>query len=53
MPEFAPKSYGKLGAAREAEKRRFFDLAERLRATHDPDELRQVKDELARITFGS
>jgi hypothetical protein len=39
--------------AKEAEKRRFFDLAERLRTTRDPAELEQVKDELARITFGS
>jgi hypothetical protein len=39
--------------AKEAEKRRFFDLAERLRTTRDPAELQQVKDELARITFGS
>ena len=40
-------------AAKEAEKRRFFDLAERLRSTHDPVELQEVKDELARMTFGS
>ncbi len=39
-------------AAREAEKRRFFELAERLRATSDPGELRRLKDELARMTFG-
>lgn len=40
-------------AAKEAEKRLFFELAERLRTTRDPAELRQVKDELARMTFGS
>ena len=39
-------------AAKEAEKRRFFELAERLRATSNPAELEQVKDELARMTFG-
>jgi predicted transcriptional regulator len=39
--------------AREAEKRRFFELAERLRTTSDPVELEQVRDELARMTFGS
>jgi predicted transcriptional regulator len=39
-------------AAREAEKRRFFELTERLRATGDPAELRRLKDELARMTFG-
>ena len=39
--------------AKEAEKRRFFELAERLRTTRDPDELQQVKDELARMTFGN
>jgi hypothetical protein len=40
-------------AAKEAEKRRFFELAERLRTTRNPDELQQVKDELARMTFGN
>ena len=40
-------------AAKEAEKRRFFELAERLRNTSDPTELQQVKDELARMTFGN
>ena len=39
-------------AAREAEKRRFFELAERLRATGDASELRRLKNELARMTFG-
>jgi len=39
--------------AKEAEKRHFFELAERLRTTTDPAELRRIKDELARMTFGS
>ena len=38
--------------AKEAEKRRFFELAERLRSTDDPAELERVKSEMARITFG-
>lgn len=39
--------------AREAEKRRFFELAERLRTTTDAGELKSTKEELARMTFGS
>ena len=38
--------------AKEAEKRRFFELAERLRATDDQAELTAIKSELARMTFG-
>jgi predicted DNA-binding protein len=38
--------------AKEAEKRRFFELAERLRTTTDAAELQQIKAELARMTFG-
>jgi len=38
--------------AKEAEKRRFFELAERLRTTTDKAELQQIKNELARMTFG-
>lgn len=38
--------------AKEAEKRRFFELAERLRDTSDPAELERVKNEMARMTFG-
>jgi predicted transcriptional regulator len=38
--------------AKEAEKRRFFELAERLRATDDQTELSAIKNELARVTFG-
>jgi hypothetical protein len=38
--------------AKAAEKRRFFELAERLRDTNDPAELERVKSEMARMTFG-
>jgi predicted transcriptional regulator len=38
--------------AKEAEKRRFFELTERLRTASDPTELQQIKEELARMTFG-
>ena len=38
--------------AKEAEKRRFFQLAERLRTTDDEVELATIKKELARMTFG-
>ncbi len=38
--------------AKEAEKRRFFELAECLRDTSDPAELERVKNEMARMTFG-
>src|SRR5260370_41242240 len=40
-------------AAKEAEKRRFFELAERLRVASDVQEIQRLKDELARMTFGS
>src|SRR5258708_1818646 len=40
-------------AAKEAEKRRFFDLADRLRSRHDQADLQEVKDELARMTIGN
>jgi predicted transcriptional regulator len=39
--------------AEEAEKRRFFELAERLQNATDEAEIRQLKHELARMTFGS
>ena len=39
--------------AREAERRRFFQLAERLRDSTDRAERERVKQELARMTFGS
>jgi predicted transcriptional regulator len=38
--------------AKEAEKRRFFELTERLRSAVDAAELQQIKEELARMTFG-
>jgi len=38
--------------AKEAEKRRFFEAAERFRATNDPAELQEAKEELARMVFG-
>ena len=38
--------------ARERERTRFFDLADRLSHSRDPEEQRRVKEELARITFG-
>jgi hypothetical protein len=39
-------------AAKEAEKRRFLDLADRLARSDDPDEQARLKEELARLTFG-
>jgi hypothetical protein len=39
--------------ARERERKRFFDLAERLTHSRDPDEQARLKEELARITFGA
>lgn len=38
--------------AKDAEKRRFFELAERLRKTTDESEAQKLKQELARATFG-
>jgi hypothetical protein len=38
--------------AEDQEKRQFFELAERLATSRDPDEQRRIKEELARITFG-
>ncbi len=38
--------------AREQERKRFFDLADRLAHTRDPEEQKRVKEELARMTFG-
>lgn len=38
--------------SKEAEKRRFFELADRLSASTDPAERQRIKDELARMTFG-
>ncbi len=36
----------------ENEKRRFFELADRLTATANPAERQRLKNELARMTFG-
>lgn len=38
--------------AKEAEKQHFFALAERLRESSDEAEIRRIKEELARMTFG-
>ena len=39
--------------SKEAEKKRFFAFANRLTESTDPQERQQLKEELARITFGS
>lgn len=39
-------------AAREYERERFHDLADRLTRTRDPEEQSRLKRELARLTFG-
>lgn len=38
--------------AQEREKRRFFDLADRLASSADVQEQQHLKEELARLTFG-
>ncbi len=38
--------------AREQEKKRFFEFADRLSRSRDPDEQKRLKEELARMTFG-
>jgi hypothetical protein len=38
--------------AKEAERRRFLDLADRLARSDDPAEQKRLKEELARLTFG-
>ena len=38
--------------AREQEKKRFFELADRLARSRDPEEHKLLKEELARLTFG-
>lgn len=38
--------------AREQEKNRFLELAERLTRSRDPEEQSRLKEELARMTFG-
>jgi metal-responsive CopG/Arc/MetJ family transcriptional regulator len=39
-------------AAQEQEKKRFFDVADRLSRAKDPKERKRLKEELARMTFG-
>ena len=38
---------------KEAEKRHFFRLAERLQESKDPAEIKRLREELARLTFGN
>ena len=38
--------------AREQEKRRFFECADLLSRSRDPEEQKRLKEELARMTFG-
>ena len=38
--------------SKEEEKRRFFELADRLSASTNPKEQRELKEKLARMTFG-
>ena len=38
--------------AREQEKKRFFEFADRLSRSRDPEEQERLKEELARMTFG-
>ena len=38
--------------SKEAEKSRFFELADQLSATSDPAERKRIKEILARMTFG-
>jgi len=38
--------------SKEAEKTKFYELADRLGATSDPDERKRIKEILARMTFG-
>jgi predicted DNA-binding protein len=38
--------------SKETERRRFFELAERLNSSADPKERQRIKKELARMTFG-
>jgi hypothetical protein len=38
--------------AKEAERSRFLQLADRLSSSKDPAEQDQIKEELARLTFG-
>jgi len=39
--------------SKEAEKKRFFELADQLTECSDPEEKRKLTEELARLTFGA
>lgn len=39
-------------AAQDEEKQRFFDLADRLAGSTNPEEQKRLKNDLARMTFG-
>ena len=39
--------------ARESEKRRFFEIAEKFRSASAPDDIKAAKEELARMIFGN
>jgi hypothetical protein len=39
--------------AKESEKQRFFELAEKFRSASSPDDVKAAKDELARMIFGN
>jgi len=38
--------------SKEQEKKRFFELADQLETTRDPDDRKKIKEILARMTFG-
>jgi hypothetical protein len=38
--------------AKEQERKRFFELADRLARSRDPEEQERIKEELAHLTFG-
>ena len=38
--------------AQERERKRFFELADRLARSSDPEQQKQLKEDLARMTFG-
>lgn len=38
--------------SKQAEKNKFFELADQLSTTSDPAERKRIKDQLARMTFG-
>ncbi len=48
----ADKNKAELPEAREPERKRFFELADRLAHSRDAEEQKRLKAELARMTFG-